>query len=648
MKNHPSSLRRNITSDTILQSSIKKNKINTNKHQNYFNNIFSTQTYSNFYVKKYENKENFNSNSIRHSIKKITKSSSKYHSSLSKDKKNFNPSKLNTLSNKKLIEKCNIKYNYAKIKVNKKHCNNKNKMINRAFSPQTYKNINPINSIKFKNIRNEKLSMNINKIINIQHWWKEIYKIIILQKNIKSYLSRKKYQNLKKIKKFIQKINFFFYSKILKMLSSDNYMNINKKKPPSHNAHENERKKHKRVFSPIPHSNLAHSNINNCSMIINLNNNISNLQELFSEYFTKKNTNQSKAILKYNSNKSFINTNNNISEYSTNNFYPIKINKNIIFRNSANNTINSINTFTSNNNSRYSNSFLVNEVSSSNKNYKLDMKFEPVKYLIKCKRNFNHWKNVTIKKKILNKVRCIYLFNKFIIQNYYKIFYDKFRLFYRIKFNLITDLHPTDNTTNYSNNITYDLYSIKGVKIKKIISNKIYILSFIINMVFKMNNKHILKYYLKKWKNNLRTVKHIDSKIIRFAKSPTNNNRIKIFEENSNNNIKISNNKIVYKKKYINFPKNKINFEDNIIKRKVNQIEEREINFSPGLPRKTFGKTNNINNYNNEDMNKKKEIDRGRKIIIKRNGGIKSELTDYCGKSYSQHFYQNKSDILDQ
>ena len=50
-------------------------------------------------------------------------------------------------------------------------------------------------------------------------------------------------------------------------------MNINKKKPPSHNAHENERKKHKRVFSPIPHSNLVHSNINNCSMIINLNNN---------------------------------------------------------------------------------------------------------------------------------------------------------------------------------------------------------------------------------------------------------------------------------------------------------------------------------------------------------------------------------------
>ena len=147
---------------------------------------------------------------------------------------------------------------------------------------------------------------------------------------------------------------------------------------------------------------------------------------------------------------------------------------------------------------------------------------------------------------------------------------------------------------------------------------------------------------------NSRTIKHIDSKIIRFSKSPSNNNRIKLFEENpNNNNIKIINNKIVYQKKNINFPKNKNTFENNIIKRKVNRIEEREINFSPRMPRKTFEKINNINN-NNEDVRKKNEMDRGKKIIIQRMGGFKDNLGDYFGKSYSQNFFKNKSDIFGQ
>ena len=648
MKNYQSILKRNITSDIFLQSTIKKTKTNTNITQNYLKKITSTQTNSNFFTKKFENKENFNSNSIKSATKKQTNNLSKKYSSLSKDNKNFTQSKLNSLNRKKLIEKCNIKYNYNKIKVNKKQCNNNNHKSNRPSS-QTRKNNNSLNSIRFKNLNNEKTVIKIKKIVYIQQWWKNLYKIIFLQKHIKSYLSHKKYLYLKKLKKFVKKINYFFYNRILKILSSDNCKNIKKKKEPSSNARENERKTHKRVFSFIPHTSLIHSNINNNnSTIINMSNNISNLQELFNGYFTKKNNSQSRITLKYNSNKSFNNINNNNSGYFTNNFYPIKINQNIIFRNSANNTINSINTFNTNNNSRFNNSFLINDTSSSNKSIKLDMKFEPVKYLIKCKRNFNHWKNITVKKKILKRLRFFYLFNKFVIKNYYKIFYDKFKFFYRINYNLIADLQPTDNTTSYSNNITYDLYSIKNVKIKKIISNKIYILSFIINMIYKMNNKHLYKHYLKKWKKNSRTIKHIDSKIIRFAKSPSNNNRIKLFEENpNNNNIKIINNKIVYQKKNINFPKNKNIFENNIIKRKVNRIEEREINFSPRIPRKTFEKINNTNN-NNEDARKKNEMDRGKKIIIQRMGGFKDNLGDYFGKSYSQNFFKNKSDIFGQ
>ena len=79
-------------------------------------------------------------------------------------------------------------------------------------SLNNYKNYNYIesNSIKLINIK-----VNIDKIKIIQKWWKYIYKIILLQKNIKSFIIQKKCKPKLKCVQFIKcilRINFNYFN----------------------------------------------------------------------------------------------------------------------------------------------------------------------------------------------------------------------------------------------------------------------------------------------------------------------------------------------------------------------------------------------------------------------------------------------------
>ena len=163
------------------------------------------------------------------------------------------------------------------------------------------------------------------------------------------------------------------------------------------------------------------------------------------------------------------------------------------------------------------------------------------------------------------------------------------------------DLQATD--TSVSNTNTFDFYSVKSIKINKIILNKIYILSFIINMIMKINKNHLLKKCFQTWKTNIKNIT-IDSKIIKFSKTPsTNNNNQNNNNNNQNNNQnnKQSNNKIVYQKKLLKNSLNKKNFCNEITNKKsLYKIEEKEINFSPGVSRKSL-------THINEDYNQKSE-----------------------------------------
>ena len=494
---------------------------------------------------------------------------------------------------------------------------------------------------------------------------------------------------------------------------------------------------------------------------------------------------------------------NNIIKNNKTNFYSsnININKGInIFTDNSNTTSlqnnnnNTINTLQTNNISNSISNITPSNKSTNtlkqtknNSNYSLEMKFEPVKYLIKCKRYLTHWNSLITKEKLLHKLRAIFLLIKIYKKNYFIYFYAKLQSFviYKHKFinkyfnrykeiaekakivDLLRNLKNNPNSSSYYSNTgnktlnmilnnlnknknngtikkvcvgnrsmidlqltdtslsnNFELTSIKSVKINKIISNKINILSFIINMIFDLNNKRLLKSYLIRWFNNINNfnyitnqkIKNIDSKIIKFSRSPlSDENHIKLFHKikhNNNegirqaycykncnsdnnynslfasiytendftnkncsnvNNIKANNNinhgsKIIYQKKLL-----KTNVENNVTnsntltnffssknfyerkellkKRKVNMIEEKEINFSPCLAKKSHGLTNlNVNNsndnifYNVEGSVRKNDCYNGNKMWIKRmNEGDK--FVEYLGKSHSQNYRKNKSNI---
>ena len=108
----------------------------------------------------------------------------------------------------------------------------KNKIVNK--SKEKDKNMqmkmkrlqNSISSVSLNNYKNNKnfesnsiklinIKVNIDKIKMIQKWWKYIYKIILLQKNIKSFIIQKKCKSKLKCVQFIKsilKINFNYFN----------------------------------------------------------------------------------------------------------------------------------------------------------------------------------------------------------------------------------------------------------------------------------------------------------------------------------------------------------------------------------------------------------------------------------------------------
>ena len=661
MKNYISISRPLTHTNSNVTSTIKKN--NTKNYTHHFKKISTTET--NFY--KY--KKNFaTSNDTRKT------SHSKKNFALSQEKRNY------SLNKKDLIEKCNIlKIDYNKIKVNKKFIKKK------IFSPINHKNFHNTNRSYIKIIN---INVDMKKIKKIQQWWKLMFKIIKIQKQIKAFLLHKKIKLLLKMNKFIKVINNIYYTKILKVLNNDKItkfkkINTNKNKAKSNN--------YKRVFSPKQNTRLSRNYKANFHLRINsdnidIDNSMINMSynTYYSQYFNfisnknyskNKNMSKSKKInkLKNNSNKfnknSIITKNNKInniihSSYkslyndeniniinimnklinnnnNSNDFYHKDINditnnntsNNINFRNTPPNTMN-----TNNNSSKFNNSIVINNSNDtisikSNNTFKQKMIFENVKLIIKSKRYFNHWYNIIIKKKLLNKLRSIFYLINIIKKNIFQSIINYFKNFPKKKKNFtnnsMIDLQPTD--TSVSNTNTFDFYSVKTIKINKILSNKIYILSFIINMVIKINKKHLLRKCFQIWNKSVKNNK-IDSKIIKFSKTPSMTSSVHIIKQNSQNNNqnnKPNNNKIIYQKKLLKNSLNKKNFCNEILRKKsLRKIEERQINFSPGVSRKLITNVK-VDNKENE-----------RKGVNCRDRS-RDELNNFLKNDYSYNYNDN-------
>ena len=193
----------------MSNSNVFKN-INTsiNKENNSsLNNIPSKQiSTNNSFQKKYNNKkkEHINKASL---IKKChMKFSSLYTNPLSQSTyNNINKIKVKKNNFKVFSPLTNVRNN------NKKFSNKNNETFNKIknlknniiISPNYFKDIN---YIKYINI-----NIDIDKIKYIQLWWKYIHKVIILQKNIRTFLIKKGIKLKLKNYKFIMTILRIFY-----------------------------------------------------------------------------------------------------------------------------------------------------------------------------------------------------------------------------------------------------------------------------------------------------------------------------------------------------------------------------------------------------------------------------------------------------
>ena len=185
------------------------------------------------------NKEN-NSNLNNMPSKKISNNNS--------FQKKYNSTKIEQINKASLIKKCHMKFsslymnplsqsaynNMNKIKVNK----NNNKIFspltnirnnNKLFNKNKEKDKDKHSSYRIKNLKNSILSspnyfkdvnyikyininVDIDKIKCIQLWWKYIHKIILIQKNIRSYMIKKDAKQKLKNYKFIISILRIFYA----------------------------------------------------------------------------------------------------------------------------------------------------------------------------------------------------------------------------------------------------------------------------------------------------------------------------------------------------------------------------------------------------------------------------------------------------
>ena len=102
-----------------------------------------------------------------------------------------------------------------KSKEKDKNLQMKMKRLQNSISSVSLNNFKNGNFVESNSIKLIDININLNKIKTIQKWWKYIYKIIFLQKNIKSFIIQKKYKPKLKCVQFIKhilKISFNYFN----------------------------------------------------------------------------------------------------------------------------------------------------------------------------------------------------------------------------------------------------------------------------------------------------------------------------------------------------------------------------------------------------------------------------------------------------
>ena len=187
-----------------LNSSLNKEN-NLNLYNTQINKIPTNKTKKIFQKKERKNNKEICINKALLIKKCHVNFSSLYREPLSKSKYNYiNKNIVNNNNKNKFSPLTNLR-TYNIINNNKLISNkNKNKIIkNNNISNNCFKDINYIKYIR--------INIDIDKITFIQIWWKYIYKIIVLQKNIRAFILKKKINQKLKNNKFILFILKLFY-----------------------------------------------------------------------------------------------------------------------------------------------------------------------------------------------------------------------------------------------------------------------------------------------------------------------------------------------------------------------------------------------------------------------------------------------------
>ena len=147
-----------------------------------------------------------------------------------KNKKNsiYNKIKVNRIFSPTFSKKKN-ESNYSNNNYNNTQNYSKNKIIEKKIQ-NLQNSISSVSLISFENLNAVKLiNINIdeNKLKIIQHWWKYIYKIIFIQKNIRAFLAIKEIKKKFKCYNFIScmiKIYFTYFNKCIKYCYMRNFL----------------------------------------------------------------------------------------------------------------------------------------------------------------------------------------------------------------------------------------------------------------------------------------------------------------------------------------------------------------------------------------------------------------------------------------
>ena len=206
---------RNSTNDNTRKKGISKEKPNVSlikKFQMKFTTLYNINNNNN----SISQSTDFNKFSCLINTKNSKLNRIKVNRAFSpKLDKNKNGNNSNIVNNNRTSKNKIIKKSKEKDKEKEKNKEIKMQRLQNSISSvslNSYKNCNYIesNSIKLINIK-----VNVDKIKIIQKWWKYIYKIILLQKNIKSFIVQKKCKPKLKFVQFIKcilKINFNYFN----------------------------------------------------------------------------------------------------------------------------------------------------------------------------------------------------------------------------------------------------------------------------------------------------------------------------------------------------------------------------------------------------------------------------------------------------